>query len=202
MTATTLSSRQHAPESEGMPLTVTQIGMIAFLASEVAFFSTLIVAYLTFLGKDTIGPTPAEALSLRVPLVSTVFLLSSSGTIYLAERGLHSARAGAFRRWWALTILLGVMFLAGTLYEWSELIGVHRLTISRNLFGTTFYTLIGFHALHVTCGIIAMLVLLGLSWRCRLSATKGGGVELVSWYWHFVDAVWLVVFSVVYWWGR
>jgi cytochrome c oxidase subunit 3/cytochrome o ubiquinol oxidase subunit 3 len=201
MTATTLSSREHAPETEGA-LTVTQIGMIAFLASEVAFFSTLIVAYLAFLGKDKIGPTPAEALSLSVALMSTLFLLSSSGTIYLAERGLHSAQPGAFRRWWALTILLGATFLAGTLYEWSELIRVHRLTISRNLFGTTFYTLIGFHALHVTCGIIAMLVLLGLSWRYSLSAAKGGGVELVSWYWHFVDAVWVVVFSVVYWWGR
>ncbi|HTN77106.1 MAG TPA: heme-copper oxidase subunit III [Pirellulaceae bacterium] len=203
MTAThsTLDA-DHAPRADIGSLTHSQLGMIAFLASEVSFFSTLIVAYLTFLGKDTIGPTPQEALSLPLALLSSVFLLSSSGTIYFAEKALHAGRHSSFLRWWTMTFLLGATFLGGTAYEWYELITEHQLTISRNLFGTTYYTLIGFHGLHVTCGLIAMLIVLGLAWRGQVKSEPGGGVELISWYWHFVDAVWVVVFGVVYIWGR
>jgi cytochrome c oxidase subunit 3/cytochrome o ubiquinol oxidase subunit 3 len=189
--------REHAQADIGN-LTASQVGMIAFLASEVAFFSTLIVAYLTFLGKDAVGPTPREALSLPLALASTFFLLASSATIHQAERSLHRGSSRMFALWWGATILLGAIFLAGTAYEWSELIREHHLTISRNLFGTTYYTLVGFHALHVTCGLIAMAIVLGLALRGRASPRPGGSVQLVGWYWHFVDAVWIVVFSIVY----
>lgn len=183
-------------------LTPSQIGMLAFLVSEVAFFSTLIVAYLTFVGRDRSGPTPAEALSLPLALVSTMFLFASSFTLHRAEQLLHRGSRGGFHLWWGLTILLGAIFLAGTAYEWNELIRVHGLTISANLFGSTYYTLVGFHGVHVGCGLLAMSVVLGLSLRDRIGTQPGGGIELVGWYWHFVDAVWAVVFSVVYLWGR
>jgi cytochrome c oxidase subunit 3/cytochrome o ubiquinol oxidase subunit 3 len=98
--------------------------------------------------------------------------------------------------------LLGIVFLAGTAYEWNTLIVRHGVTISRNLFGTTYYTLVGFHALHVTVGVIAMLTMLGLTLRHDVLAGKQVGGQLVSWYWHFVDGVWVVVFTVVYLVGR
>ena len=178
-------------------LDARQWGMVAFLVSEVAFFSTLIVVYLTFLGRDTVGPTPREALSLPLVILTTICLLSSSGTIHRAEKFLAVGDLPGFRRWWAATIGLGFAFLVGTGYEWYDLITRDGLTISRNLFGTTFYTLVGFHGLHVTVGLVTMLVVLLLR-----PGPDRRGVELVSWYWHFVDAVWVVVFSVVYLFGR
>src|SRR5439155_1171324 len=147
-----------------------QWGMIAFLVSEVAFFSTLVMAYLTLMGRDAIGPTPigptpAQALSMGLVIVMTVCLLSSSATIHMAEKTLHAGNQGGFCLWWGLTILLGVLFLAGTAVEWRELIFEHHLTISRNLFGTSYYTVVGFHAAHVTGGVVAMLIVLGLALR-------------------------------------
>ena len=177
--------------------------MISFLVSEVAFFSTLIVAYLTFLGKDKVGPDAvARHCRCRWSLCTTLCLLSSSVTIHLAERRLRAGDQAGFRLLWAATIVLGVVFLLGTAYEWRELITRHHLTISRNLFGTTYYTLVGFHGLHVTAGVVVMLIMLGLALGRQVTARNRLGVELVSWYWHFVDGVWVVVFTVVYLVGR
>jgi cytochrome c oxidase subunit III len=173
-------------------------GMLAFLLSEVAFFSTLIVAYVTFKGEDTVGPTPAEVLSLKLVIGTTACLLSSSLTVHLATRSLDRGSVSLFALWWAATIALGIAFLAGTGYEWYGLIFDDHLTISRNLFGTTFYTLVGFHGLHVTVGVIVMLVVLGLALGRKISSEHAEAAHLVSWYWHFVDGVWIVVFSVVY----
>jgi cytochrome c oxidase subunit 3 len=177
-------------------------GMISFLASEVAFFATLIVTYLIFLGKDKVGPTPSEALSLPLVLFTTLLLLSSSVTIHFAEKKLHAGDHASFRLLWVATIALGVAFLLGTAYEWRELITRHHLTISRNLFGTTYYTLVGFHGFHVTAGVFVMLIMLGLALGRQVTARNWTGIEMVSWYWHFVDGVWLVVFTVVYLVGR
>jgi cytochrome c oxidase subunit 3/cytochrome o ubiquinol oxidase subunit 3 len=188
-----------APEKT---LSAGQWGMVAFLVSEVALFSTLIATYLAFLGNVTVGPTPAVALSLPMVLGNTACLLASSVTIHLAARALHAGGAAAFRRWWAVTIGLGAAFLLGTAYEWHGLITEYGLTISRNVFGSSYYTLVGFHALHVTVGLVALLVVLGLALRRHVTAANRGGVELVSWYWHFVDGVWVVVFTVVYVVGR
>ena len=179
-------------------LNAAQWGMVSFLLSEVAFFSTLIVAYITFIGKDLVGPTPAEALSLPLVIGSTICLLASSATIHFAEHALRHGRQQVFRLLWSATILLGAAFLCGTAYEWRELIEVHHLTISRNLFGTTYYTLVGFHGLHVTVGVIAMTIVLWLALTNNISERHRTGVELVSWYWHFVDVVWIVVFLIVY----
>jgi cytochrome c oxidase subunit 3/cytochrome o ubiquinol oxidase subunit 3 len=175
--------------------------MIGFLLSEVAFFTTLIVVYIAYIGQDFSGPTP-EVLSLYLVLGTTACLLSSSATVHLAERALRHGSHSAFCLWWAATIVLGVAFLAGTGYEWFNLIEKEGLTISRNLFGTTFYTLVGFHSLHVTGGVITMLIVLGLALRRRITEKNHMAVQLVSWYWHFVDGVWVVVFTVVYLLGR
>jgi cytochrome c oxidase subunit 3/cytochrome o ubiquinol oxidase subunit 3 len=176
--------------------------MLSFLVSEVAIFGTLIVTYLFYLGKDVVGPTPAEALKLPLVLGTTACLLSSSGTVHLADRALESGAQRRFLRWWAATIVLGVLFLLGTAYEWYGLIHGHGLTISRNLFGSTYYTLVGLHALHVTGGVIVMLVVLGLTAARRVTSANRSGVGLIGWYWHFVDGVWVVVFTVVYLVGR
>jgi cytochrome c oxidase subunit 3/cytochrome o ubiquinol oxidase subunit 3 len=201
--------------------------MLAFLGSEVAVFGTLIAVYLHFLGKDEAGPTP-EVLSLGLVIGTTICLLSSSITVHQAEKAVRSGSRAGFLRWWSATILLGIVFLSGTAYEWNNLIREYDLTISRNLFGTTYYTLVGFHAVHVTVGVIIMLIVLALA-RGEGRGARGDGrdmspegpgasesqlhspptsrpspvaTQLVSWYWHFVDGVWVVVFTVVYVVGR
>ena len=179
-----------------------QWGLLSFLLSEVALFSTLIVTYIFYLGKDTVGPTPADALSLRLVLFTTACLLASSGTVHMADRTLERGSHGGFIGWWLVTIVLGGIFIGGTLFEWRDLMQQHRLTISRNLFGTTYYTLVGLHALHVTAGLIVMSIVLGLALRHQVATANRAGVGLVSWYWHFVDVVWVVVFTVVYLLGR
>lgn len=179
-------------------LSAPEWGMASFLVSEVAFFGTLIVTYVAFMGRDIVGPTPAEALSLPLVLVSTLCLLSSSVVIHAAERALDRDEPGLFCFFLAATIALGIAFLVLTGVEWHELITKHQLTIGRNLFGTTYYTLVGFHGLHVTVGVIVMLIVLGLGLGRQVTPTHRTGVTLVAWYWHFVDAVWIVVFLVVY----
>ncbi|HEX4149813.1 MAG TPA: heme-copper oxidase subunit III [Pirellulales bacterium] len=188
-----------------------QWGMIAFLVSEGALFGTLLMTYATFLGADTAGPAPRDVLSLPLVICTTICLLSSSLTMHLAEKRLqhsHGTSGGlaAFNVWWGITIALGAAFLAGTAYEWRELIERHGLSISRNLFGTTYYTLVGFHAAHVTIGVLAMAIVLGLilgrQFNPQADPGQGRSVQLVGWYWHFVDAVWIVVFTLVYIIGR
>jgi len=187
-------------------LSAAQWGMIAFLVSEVTFFSTLVMVYIVFIGADERpggrgGPKPVEVLSLQLVAVTTLCLLSSSAAIHFAERSLRRGSEGGFRWWWTATIALGIVFLGGTAYEWRDLIA-HGLTVQRNLFATTYYTLVGFHGAHVTVGVIVMLIVLGLALCRHVNAENSHGVELVSWYWHFVDGVWVVVFTVVYLVGR
>ena len=184
------------------PLGAGQWGVLAFLLSEAAFFSTLIVTYLALLGRDRVSPTPAEALKLPLVIVTTVLLLSSSLTIHLAERELRRGAQSVFCAWWALTTALGIAFLVGTGYEWYGLMSEYHLTPNRNLFGSAYYTLVGFHALHVTAGVITMFIVLCLALRRAVTERNGAGVEMVGWYWHFVDGVWVVVFTVVYVVGR
>jgi len=182
-------------------LSPAQWGMLSFLVSEVAIFGTLIVTFVFYLGRDVGGPTPAE-LSLSLVVLTTACLLASSGTVHLAERTLEGGNRGGFILWWLATIVLGLVFLGGTAFEWHDLIERQQLTISRNLFGTTYYTLVGLHALHVTGGVTIMLIVLGLALARQVTSANRQSVQLVSWYWHFVDGVWVVVFTVVYLVGR
>jgi len=176
--------------------------MMCLLLSETAFFAVFVVAYLFYVGASRTGPRPAEVLDLGLTLVNTACLLSSSLTIVLAMRALRRSRIRRFTAWWAATALLGGEFLAGTAREWSRLIATDGLTLSTNLFGTTFYSLVGAHGAHVTAGLLVILLVLALALRGRVSAEHGERLELVSWYWHFVDAVWVVVFMSVYVVGR
>jgi cytochrome c oxidase subunit 3 len=178
-------------------------GMLCFLLSEAAFFGTLIMTYVYFLHATTHGdPKPSQVFRLPLVLAASACLFSSSLTIHLAEKGLRRHAMQSFLRWWGLTILLGVLFLVGTMFEWNDLIGKWGLTISPNLFGTTYFTLVGFHALHVTVGLIVMSILFGLAWQRQITTQNQTAVEVVAWYWHFVDGVWAVVFTLVYIIGR
>lgn len=179
-----------------------KVGMACFLVTEAVFFSTLIVAYLTYLGVPMEGPTPATALELPIAVLGTVFLLSSSLTIGGAVGALERGRRAGAGIFLFVTILLGVAFLVGTGIEWYRLIVDHGLTIDRNLFGTTYFTLIGFHGGHVTMGIGIMLTFLGLIVAGKLQRRHALAVELFSWYWHFVDVVWVVLLFLVYIVGR
>jgi cytochrome c oxidase subunit III len=195
-----------ALSSEYVPQPITletgKVGMVCFLVTEAAFFSTLVVTYLIFLGKDVSGPTPAQVFYMPMVLASSICLFSSSFTVHMAGRALHQGVRSTFIGWWAVTIVLGMLFLTGTGFEWHDLIFNYGLTPARNLFGTTYFTLVGFHALHVTIGLIIMLIALGFALAGQLPRRHPLNGELVSWYWHFVDGVWVVVFTVVYLVGR
>jgi cytochrome c oxidase subunit 3/cytochrome o ubiquinol oxidase subunit 3 len=186
----------------GAPSDPHKVGMVCFLISESAFFCTLILAYVVFIGKSQSGPKPADVLQLPLVFGTTACLLLSSLTVHFADRSLRHGDGKSFPALWAATIVLGVLFLAGTAYEWTDLIGRRGLTIATNLFGTTYYTLVGFHAAHVTMGVVMLTVVLLLALKRRVTAQNPLGVELVSWYWHFVDVVWVVVFTIVYLIGR
>ena len=177
-----------------------RVGMVTLIVTESALFSIFVVAYLFYIGKSLNGPYPKDVLEL--PILATICLLSSSLTITLAERSLRQGHVGVFSLWWGLTILLGVTFLVGTALEWKRLIFEDGLTIATNLFGTTFYSLVGFHAGHVTVGLILLTLVLVLSMLGYVKQAHAERVEVLSWYWHFVDVVWVVVFTVVYIIGR
>jgi len=179
-----------------------RVGMLCFLASEAAFFAVFVVTYLFYVGRSVDGPAPGGVLTLGLVGFNTACLLASSVTITLAVRAVRLDRHAVFVGWWAATLVLGVEFLAGTALEWRRLIVHEGLTISTNLFGTTFYSLVGFHAAHVTVGLLLLTVVLALAAGRRVGAADAERVELLSWYWHFVDAIWVVVFTSVYVIGR
>jgi len=177
-----------------------KVGMACLIFAESAIFTIFVVAYLFYVGKSLIGPTPREVL--ETPIFFTVCLLSSSLTIHFAARFLERGRRGAFLLLWLLTIVLGALFLYGTGQEWHRLIYEHGLTISTNLFGTTYYSLVGLHASHVTAGLIMLSIVLFFGLAGRVGPEQSARVDVLSLYWHFVDAVWVVVFTVVYVLGR
>jgi cytochrome c oxidase subunit 3 len=177
-----------------------RVAMFTLIAAESAIFTIFVVAYIYYIGQSLSGPTPREVLTL--PIFNTIFLLSSSLTIMLAERALVRRAMGTFNVFWGLTILLGAIFLIGTAREWYKLITVDHLTISTNLFGTTYYSLVGLHALHVIVGLILLLTVLVFSLMKALRPEDTKRVEVLALYWHFVDCVWVVVFTVVYVIGR
>jgi cytochrome c oxidase subunit III len=187
------------PTEEALP-SRGRVGMVCLIATEAALFSIFVVAYLFYIGKSLIGPYPAQVL--EVPMLPTICLLASSATIMLAERALRQGYGVLFKGWWFLTMLLGVAFLYATAVEWYRLIFTHHLTISTNLFGTTFYSLVGFHAMHVTVGLMLLTLVLILSLCGYVTQAQSERVAALSLYWHFVDVVWIVVFLVVYVIGR
>src|SRR5262245_52355234 len=177
-----------------------KVGMACLIFGESAIFTIFVVAYLFYVGKSLTGPTPREVL--ETPIFYTICLLSSSLTIHFASKALERARRGLSLTSWFLTIVLGALFLYGTGREWHRLIYEHGLTISTNLFGTTYYSLVGLHAFHVTAGLIMLGIVLLFGLADRVGPEQSARVDVLSMYWHFVDAVWVVVFTVVYVLGR
>jgi cytochrome c oxidase subunit III len=177
-----------------------KVAVVCLILTETCLFSIFVAAYLFYLGKSLTGPAPRDVLEL--PVLSTVCLLSSSVTIMLAERAYNRDRVGLFKLWWLLTVALAAFFLGATALEWHRLIYQKGLTVSTNLFGTTFYSLVGLHAGHVVVGLCLLLLVFVFSLGGRVTRMHRERVEMISWYWHFVDAVWVVVFTVVYVIGR
>ncbi len=176
------------------------VGIIFLIITESALFTIFVVAYLVYIGKSLTGPYPKDVLEL--PILSSICLLSSSLTVVMAEHALKKGALGRFKAWLLVTIVLGLDFLISTGVEWWKLIYKDHLTISTNLFGTTFYSLVGLHASHVIVGLTFLSLVLLVSLRGFPIQTQERRVKFLSWYWHFVDAVWVVVFTVVYVVGR
>ena len=176
------------------------IGIIFLIITETALFTIFVVAYLVYIGRSLTGPYPKDVLDL--PILATICLLSSSLTIVFAEHALKHNRMGRFKLWWFVTICLGLEFLTATAVEWYQLITHDHLTVSTNLFGTTFYSLVGLHASHVIVGLSFLSIVMMVTLRGFPIQTQLRRVTFLSWYWHFVDAVWVVVFTVVYVIGR
>jgi cytochrome c oxidase subunit 3 len=177
-----------------------RVAMFSLIAAEAAIFTIFVVAYTFYIGKSLSSPLPRDVLEL--PIFGTVCLLSSSLTIHLAVRALRNAKVGAFGLWWFVTIALGAIFLIVTGREWQRLIFEKGLTISTNLFGTTYYSLVGLHAFHVTVGLIFLAIGMIFTLMGKVKAEHSERADIFSLYWHFVDAVWVVVFTVVYVIGR
>src|ERR1700736_4594582 len=177
-----------------------RVAMYSLISAESAIFTIFVVAYLFYIGKSLTGPMPKDVL--HAPILFTVCLLSSSLTIHFAVKSLKSAKIGAFALWWFVTLALGATFLAGTAREWRHLIYDEGLTIQTNLFGTTYYSLVGLHGFHVTVGLLAITTVLLFALLGYVRQEHAERVDVLALYWHFVDAVWVVVFTVVYVIGR
>ena len=177
-----------------------RIGMFGLIAAETAIFTIFVVAYLFYVGKSLTGPMPRGVFS--VPIFYTICLLSSSLTIHLAVKALRRGNVRVFGDWWLVTIALGAAFIYGTAMEWHRLIYHDGLTISTNLFGTTYYSLVGLHGFHVVVGLLALSMVMVFTLLGNVGSEHAERVDVLSLYWHFVDAVWVIVFTVVYVAGR
>lgn len=177
-----------------------KIGVGMFLLSELNFFLLLIVAYVYYHAYPGPGPTAATALNVGRTGAFSLALFASSATIWMASRAGRRGDRSAFIRWLAVTIALGVLFILGQVTEYHDLLE-SGVSVSRNLFATTFFTLTGFHGLHVIIGLVALGIALALALMDKLHQETKDGFGAVEWYWHFVDAVWVVVFSVIYLWS-
>ena len=177
-----------------------RVGMTALIVGESAIFTIFVVAYVFYMGKSLTGPTPAQVL--EVPILATICLLSSSITIWRAEKAIEDDRMGSFTVWLGATVALAAVFLTDTTFEWKKLIYRDGLTVSTNLFGTTFYSLVGLHATHVVVGLFLLTSVLIFSLFGWVDSRQSERFGVIALYWHFVDAVWIVVFTVVYLVGR
>ena len=193
---------EHAPVHEGHPPTNTgvsneKMAMWAFLGSECLLFGALISTYLLYRGHSVVGPYPKDMYDIPFTSVSSFVLLMSSLTMVLALSAIQRRDERRLRVWLLATALLGATFIAGQIYEFTTF--VHEgLTIHTNLFGSSFFVMTGFHGVHVTLGIVMLISLWAMSMRGQVPPEKDELVEIVGLYWHFVDIVWIVIFTVVY----
>ncbi len=176
------------------------VGMACLILAEAAIFIIFVVAYIFYMGKSLSGPTPAQVLEL--PIFGTICLLSSSITVHYAVSALRKDNRRVSTAFLAGTVLLGAIFLVTTAQEWHHLIVDEGLTIKTNLFGTTYYSLVGLHAAHVIVGLILLSIALGLSLAGKVHEEHSARLVVLSHSWPFVDAVWVIVLLVVYVLGR
>ena len=177
-----------------------KVGMACLILAESALFIIFVVAYVYYIGRSLSGPTPREVL--HIPVLATICLLSSSWTVHAATSALRKGSSVGAGLWLVATLLLGTIFLGFTAYEWYDLIANKHLTIQTNLFGTTFYSLVGLHATHVIVGLLLLTLPAFFGLVGDLHEAHQARLETLSYYWHFVDAVWIVVLSTVYIFGR
>jgi heme/copper-type cytochrome/quinol oxidase subunit 3 len=180
-----------------------QLAVAIFILSEVVFFAMLIIAYIFYRDSPAVagGPTAKTALDIPLTTLFSICLFASSGTIWFADRSLARGNENGVRLWLGASIVLGAVFIGGQGYEYFKLLS-EDITLNTNLFGTTFYTLTGFHGLHVTAGLVALIILFVLALMGQFrNVTHNSAMAAISLYWHFVDVVWVVVFSVVYIWA-
>lgn len=176
------------------------VGMVCLIIAEAAIFAIFFVSYIFYIGKSLSGPTPREVLEL--PIFGTICLLSSSITVHWAVGALRKENIRGCTLGLASTVLLGALFMVSTAQEWYHLIYKEGLTIRTNLFGTTYYSLVGLHATHVIVGLILLSIALFVALTGRIKEEHSEKLEVLSLYWHFVDAIWVGVFLVVYVIGR
>ena len=171
--------------------------MWLFLGSECLFFGSFIAAYLLYRGRSTAGPYPENLVDIPFTSVSAFILLMSSVSMVLALASIQRGNVRNMRIWLATTAILGLLFISGQAYEFTEF--YHQgLTIHTNLYGTTFFVLTGFHGAHVTVGVLILMSLLIWSFRGKVQQKDSLNIELAGLYWHFVDIVWIVIFTLVY----
>ena len=185
------------------PMEKNQLGMIVFISSEAIFFALLILAYIFYQGQiapksDPNWPTAKNSLEAGKTLFFTFFLLASSGTIWFSERAIHAGKQRTGLIWLVVTIVFGAIFLVGQIMEYATLLGDKNVSISRNLFGTTFFTMTGFHGLHVFIGLFALSIVAFMMLVRQIQGNNSIALNTISVYWHFVDVVWVIIFSLVY----
>ena len=202
MEQTALAPPHDAYDDHGTATGVTnaKLAMWIFLSSEFLLFGSFISAYLLYKGRAHTGPKPADVYDIPFTSATSFILLMSSLTMVLSLAAIQRGDHRRFRIWILATGLFGLTFVGGQVYEFTNFFREAHLSLSTNLFGSTFFTLTGFHGLHVLIGLVALGALLGIAMSGRLGAIKPSGFESVAMYWHFVDAVWVVIFTVVYLW--
>ena len=196
---------EHTPAVEHSPEHETTTGIDhrkmliwVFLGSECMFFGSLIATYLIYYGQSVSGPTPADILDIPTTNVSTFVLLMSSFMMVMAYSNIRRGNVRNFRIWILCTAFLGATFLGFQVFEFREFAIHGHLTPRTNLFGSTFFTLTGFHGAHVTLGVVWLVSLFGYSFKGDLTPQEGLSVDIAALYWHFVDVVWIVIFTVIY----
>ncbi len=190
----------HQPTSTG--INHRKLLMWLFLASDCMFFGSLIATYMIYRGRaeavpEGSGPFPAELVDIPYTSVSAFVLLMSSLTMVLALAAVQKGDHRGTRVWLLCTALLGSIFMGGQYFEFTSFKG-EGLGLTTNIFGSSFFTLTGFHGFHVTLGIIMLLSLVVLSMRGGVTQADALNVEIIGLYWHFVDIVWIVIFTLVY----
>ncbi|MBI2723441.1 MAG: heme-copper oxidase subunit III [Chloroflexi bacterium] len=171
--------------------------MWLFLASDTLFFGSFIAAYLLYRDRSTVGPYPKDLYDIPFTSVSSFVLLMSSLSMVLALAAIQRGDIRTMRVWLIATAFLGMLFLGGQAFEFTQFYR-EGLTLRQNLFGTTFFVLTGFHGAHVTVGVLMLLSLVGVSFKGKVTEKESLAVEIVGLYWHFVDIVWIVIFTLVY----